>query len=92
MNDEKLNRLLKKIEEIELNKKSWLNINECSDYLSISKSKIRKLISNSEIPFKRIGNNGTIRFNTKMIDMWMLSNGEKQKFNKRDKMLLEILK
>ena len=92
MNDQQLNILINKIDKLKFQPKSWMDINECSNYLSISKSKIRKMISKSEIPFKRIGNNGAIRFNTRMIDLWLLSNGGKQTFNKRDKVQLEILK
>ena len=71
--------LFQKLESIESRitpAQTWLNVIDLSQYLGISESTIRRLISKGEIPYRRIGNNGCITFNRKQIDLWLLS-GEK---------------
>ena len=77
------------ITEGKINKKKWLSVTGLSEYLDLSESKIRKLVSGDKIPYRRIGENGSIRFNRKAIDLWLLTN--KLKPNKRDKSQVEIL-
>lgn len=49
-----------------------LDIKECSDYLNISVSLIRKLVKRKEIPHNRIGIK--ILFSKNEIDKWIRDN------------------
>ena len=60
----------------------YLTYDELSNYLGISKAKIEKLKRDSKIPFVQI--DGNVRFHKKQIDLWMLHNGDKLTFIKRD--------
>ena len=63
---------------------TWLDIQGVADYLHISTSKLRKMISRGEIPFKRVGEHGKIIFNRKQIDLWLIY-GKQKGFSKRDR-------
>ncbi|HPC36732.1 MAG TPA: helix-turn-helix domain-containing protein [Candidatus Marinimicrobia bacterium] len=56
-------------------KRNWLNIQEVADYLRCSQSQIRKLVSAGQIPYKRLpnGKSGKLLFNTRQIDLWLLT-------------------
>jgi len=58
---------------------TWLSVKQCADYLSVSASTIRKMVSAGTIPFKRLptADGGAIRFNRKQIDLWLLSGNVK---------------
>jgi len=71
--------------------KTWLDVPDLQKYLNLSESKIRHLVSENAIPFRRIGPRGKILFNRKMIDLFVLYNGEKISFTKSDRKILEIL-
>ena len=66
---------------------TWLDVNELSRYLCCSESTIRRLVSASEIPFKRVGGNGKILFHKRQIDLWLLT-GEKSP-NKRSRLVFQ---
>ena len=76
MDSELLNKLIEKIDNLESYishvQSNWLDIPIAAEYLNISTSKIRKMISAGEIPFKRVGKNGKIIFNRKQIDLWLI--------------------
>ncbi len=86
---EQIKQLNDKIIKNQANNKTWLTVFELSNYLSISESLIRKLISSKKIPFNRVDNTGKILFKKKQIDLWLLSG--KMKLNKREKQQIEIL-
>jgi len=71
--------LTERLDRIEKNIKSdfpnWLSVRQVADYLSLSSSTIRKLISTGQIPYKRLplAESGAIRFNRRLIDLWLLS-------------------
>ena len=68
----------------------WIDINQASTYLKISVSKIHKLTSRGEIPFKRVGK-GTrskLLFSKKQLDLWIIT-GKTRGFTKRERESLE---
>ena len=80
--------LLRWIEEIQKQSSSpWMTVKEASEYLKISKSKLYKLISGSNIPFKRIGigQNAKILFSRRSLDLWLIT-GKVNGFTKQDRM------
>ena len=84
-----LKQIDNKIDKIQSSKK-WLSVKELSDYIGLSPSKIRQLVKEDRIPYNRI--DGSYRFNTNKIDLWLQSNASKTSFTKRDRAKLEILK
>jgi len=66
----------------------YLDVSEAANYLKISESKLRKLISEGKAPFNRI--DGKIVFHRKKLDFWVLSDTQKLTFNKSDKNKLEV--
>lgn len=91
MKDEIKNLIKEAINEVSNNQifnKRWLSVPEAAKYLTISESKIRKLIADAKIPFDRVDKK--IVFSTKKLDLWILSGG-KTHFTKTDKNKLEIL-
>lgn len=60
----------------------YFNYRELSKYTGICERKLKRLKKQEKIPYQKIG--GSIRFNRKMIDMWMFHNGEKTTFTKRE--------
>lgn len=92
MDNELLNKVLSELQEI---KKSfvkvnftWLDLQGAADYLHISTSKLRKMISAGEIPFKRVGENGKLIFNRKQIDFWLIY-GKQEGFSKTERQRAE---
>jgi len=69
---DKIDRLEKQINP---NFPAWLSVRQLAEYLGLSASSIRKMISAGSIPFKRLPTceGGSIRFNRKQIDLWLLS-------------------
>lgn len=70
--------LFKKLESIESRitpPKTWLDIRQASAYLQISSSQIRRLVSENQIPYRRIPNGkvGKLLFNRKVLDLWLFS-------------------
>jgi len=65
----------KKINDLKTGSPAWLSVRQLAEYLSVSASSIRKMISAGTIPFKRLptAEGGSIRFNRKQIDLWLLS-------------------
>jgi excisionase family DNA binding protein len=53
--------------------RSWLTLEELSEYLSFSKEKIYILLRDHRIPAVKIGRHW--RFNRRQIDEWMFSVG-----------------
>lgn len=67
---------------------TWFDIQGVADYLHISTSKLRKMISAGKIPFKRIGANGKLIFSRKQINLWLIYS-KKTGFTKREREQLE---
>jgi len=53
----------------------WLSVRQVADYFGLSQSTIRKLVSTGDIPYRRLptAEGGAIRFNRRLIDLWLLS-------------------
>ena len=66
----------------------WLDLHGVAYYLHISVSKLRKMISAGEIPFKRVGANGKLIFNRKQIDLWLIY-GKQKGFSKTERQRAE---
>lgn len=49
----------------------WLNIEELSDHLKVSKETIYKMAKKNKIPSSKIGNQW--RFNKEIIDQWLVN-------------------
>ena len=85
--------LLRKMDNKISNKKDriWLGISELSDYLGISISLIRKMLSAGKIPFRRLPLNkkGKILFNKRQIDLWVFYNG-RQNISRIDRKRVEV--
>ena len=77
------NLIEKKFDEVvnNYNRKEYLNYNELAQYTGISVRKLKRLKANESIPYLQI--EGSIRFKRKMIDLWMLHNGQEIDFTKR---------
>lgn len=79
MESEKLDQILERLDRLERRFRAeypaWLTVAEVAQYLGVSPSTIRKLVANGSIPYRRLptGEGGAIRFNRKMIDLWLLS-------------------
>ncbi|MCK9244632.1 MAG: helix-turn-helix domain-containing protein [Candidatus Marinimicrobia bacterium] len=76
MTDEPLFReLIAKIDQLKPEYPAWLSVKQCAEYLGLSESTIRKLVTSGDIPFRRLptAEGGAIRFNRKQIDFWLLS-------------------
>lgn len=85
MNDDPLFReLIEKIEKLN-QYPNWLSVRQCAEYLGLSDSTIRKMISAGSIPFQRIPTTegGAIRFNRRQIDFWLLSGQTRPKARTR---------
>ena len=54
---------------------TYLNIQQVADYLKISTSQVRRLVTEGIIPYRRIPNGkaGKLLFNRKLIDVWLLT-------------------
>jgi len=67
--------IIEKLDRIEKNIKpdfpNWMNCRELSDYLRVSESQIRKLVSSGDLPYRRVGQ--ALRFNRRQIDLVILS-------------------
>jgi len=76
MSDELLfKELITKIDQIKPKYPAWLSVKQCGQYLGLSESTIRKLVSTGQIPYKRLplAESGAIRLNRRQIDLWLLS-------------------
>ena len=93
MDSELLQELSKLNHKIDLLGKSlnstWLDLHGAAGYLHISTSKLRKMISAGEIPFKRVGANGKLIFNRKQIDLWLIY-GKQKGFSKTERQRAEV--
>ncbi|NPE31459.1 helix-turn-helix domain-containing protein [Methanococcoides sp. SA1] len=67
----------------------YMDVPLAAEYLKISVSKLRKLISEGKAPFNRI--DGKIVFHKRKLDLWVLSDTQKVIFNRSDKSKLEVL-
>jgi len=65
---EKLDALSKQIEP---GFPAWLSVRELAEYLRVSESQVRKLVSVGSIPYRRVGQ--AIRFNRRLVDLSILS-------------------
>ena len=72
---QKLDNLENKIESVYQQKSIplWLTIEQTSDYLNLGKSTVRRLVSNEEIPYTRVGSTKRILINRKRTDLWLLT-------------------
>jgi len=86
MSDELLfKELITKIDQIKPKYPAWLSVKQCGQYLGLSESTIRKLVSTGQIPYKRLplAESGAIRFNRRLIDFWLLTGELKPKARAR---------
>lgn len=51
--------------------KRYLTVEEAADYLSLSSSKIYKMVESSEIPHIALNGKRTLRFDKVSLDHWM---------------------
>lgn len=65
--------------QIKPNFPAWLSVRQLAEYLGVSASSIRKMISAGTIPFKRLptAEGGSIRFHRKTIDLYLLNDNVK---------------
>lgn len=90
MNEKILSEINAKLEAIQQERRrKWLDVAQTANYLCISVSKVRKLISAGKIPYNRV--DGKIVFHIRKLDLWTLNNGKKNEFSKSDRKLLEVL-
>lgn len=83
---ERLDRIESKITPAQ----TWLSVSDLANYLGVSESTVRRLVSRREIPFHRIGSNGCLTFNRKLVDLWLLT-GEKQPGKRSRAMFQDLL-
>lgn len=86
MTDEPLFReLIAKIDQLKPEYPAWLSVKQCAEYLGLSESTIRKVVTSGDIPYRRLptAQAGAIRFNRKQIDLWLLSGDVKPKARAR---------
>ena len=57
-----------------MNEKKFLNMDELSEHVGMSKSFLYKRVSNNTIPFIKLGNRTV--FVTEEIDKWVLRGGQ----------------
>jgi len=96
MNDEPLfKELIAKIDRIESKLKpdfpTWLSVKQCADYLDVSESTIRKMVTSGSIPFKRLPTceGGKLLFHKRQIDLFLLTGNQRP--NKRVRQTFEVL-
>ncbi|HCI54430.1 MAG TPA: hypothetical protein DFI01_00735 [Bacteroidales bacterium] len=79
---ERLDRIEK---QIRFEYPAWLSVKQCADYLGLSESTIRKMVTAGTIPYKRLptAEGGAIRFNRRQVDLWLLSGDVKPKARAR---------
>jgi len=89
MSDPTFKEIIEQLDRIESQIKpeypAWLSVKQCADYLGLSESTIRKLVTSGNIPYRRLptAEGGAIRFNRKQIDLWLLSGEIKPKARTR---------
>ena len=79
--------ILDRLEQsLQFQNSTWLDISGASEYLKISKSKLYKLISSSDIPFKKIGEgqNSKVLLSRRSLDLWIVTKKTKG-FTKSDR-------
>ncbi len=87
--DPKFELIIERLDRLESQIKpeypAWLSVKQCADYLGLSESTIRKLVTSGDIPYRRLptAEGGAIRFNRKQIDLWLLSGEIKPKARAR---------
>lgn len=87
------NLIIKKLDKLEREIKGqdkpnlWLTIDELSDYIKLSKSAIRKMVKQGQIPHTRAGNTNKLLFNRRRIDYWLLTKSKSP--NKRQRKLMK---
>ena len=73
------NLIIKKLDKLEREIKGqdkpplWLTIDQLSGYINLSKTAIRKMVRDNDIPHQRAGNTNKLLFNRKKIDLWLLT-------------------
>ncbi|MCF7886520.1 MAG: excisionase family DNA-binding protein [Candidatus Marinimicrobia bacterium] len=75
----KLENIETKLNQIEGATPLWLTIDQLSDYINLSKTAIRKMIKQNEIPHQRAGSTNKLLFNRKKIDLWLLTGDQRPK-------------
>jgi excisionase family DNA binding protein len=94
-----INLIIKKIEQLEdkidnLQVRNqyppWMDINQLSKYINLSKSAIRRMVSKNEIPYQRAGSTTKLIFSKKKIDLWLLT-GEKNPHKRARKLAKEFI-
>ncbi|MDD5764655.1 MAG: helix-turn-helix domain-containing protein [Candidatus Marinimicrobia bacterium] len=72
---QRIEQIDQKLDNLKTGFPAWLSVRQLAEYLSLSASSIRKMISAGTIPFKRLptADGGSIRFNRRQIDLWLLS-------------------
>ena len=87
--DPKFELIIERLDRLESQLKpeypTWLSVRQCAEYLSLSESTIRKMVTAGSIPYRRLptAEGGAIRFNRKQIDLWLLTGDVKPKARTR---------
>ena len=87
---ESLEHQLSEIDKINSTTPLWLTIDQLSDYIHLSISSIRKLVSKDKIPYQRAGTTNKLLFNRKKIDYWLLT-GDKSPKKRARKLAKEFI-
>ena len=92
MENSQLDKILSRINDLENHitdlASRWLDVNQASQYLHISTSKLRKMVSSGEIPHRRVGKNGKILFSRKQLDLFVIY-GKSGSFTRREREMVE---
>jgi excisionase family DNA binding protein len=86
MSEEKIIQKLETIEKkMDNNPSLWMDIEKVADYLSVSVSKIRKMVAQDRIPHSRLTDSkkSKLLFNRHEIDFWILL--KEKRYNKRER-------
>jgi len=76
---QRIEQIDRKIDGLKVGSPAWLSVRQLAEYLGVSASSIRKMISAGTIPFKRLptADGGSIRFHRKTIDLYLLNDNVK---------------
>jgi excisionase family DNA binding protein len=95
IDDLKFELIIEQLDRIEKRIKSdfpnWLSVEKCADYLDVSKSTIRKMVTAGSIPYRRLptADGGKLLFNRRQIDLFLLTGNQRP--NKRARQTFEEL-
>ena len=73
-------------EELKTKQSPWMTISEAAEYLRMSVSKIRKLVKDDAIPYKRLpGQKSTLLFTRRSLDLWIIDGKQTHSRKERER-------